>query len=123
MIQRIKDLIEQSKMTNAEFSEYIGVNKASLSHVLSGRNKPSLDFVMKILEAFPSIHSDWLLFGKDNQKPSTADAQVETPVSEVNTPVDVAGKLEEKKAWNDDEIEQVILVYSGNRYRVLDKYK
>jgi DNA-binding XRE family transcriptional regulator len=53
MIDRIKSVIQQSEMTNGEFASHIGINKASLSHVLSGRNKPSLDFVMKVLESFP----------------------------------------------------------------------
>ena len=51
-------------MTSTQFADEIGVQRSSLSHILSGRNNPSLDFVTKILLRFPEIHSDWMLFGK-----------------------------------------------------------
>lgn len=42
----------------------IGVQRSSISHILSGRNRPSLDFVQKILKVFPDIRSEWLVMGK-----------------------------------------------------------
>ncbi|MDP4223940.1 MAG: helix-turn-helix transcriptional regulator, partial [Bacteroidota bacterium] len=42
----------------------IGVQPSGISHILSGRNKPSLDFVLKMLERYPFISTEWLLFGK-----------------------------------------------------------
>jgi len=64
MIQRISQLIKSKKITASQFADEIGVQRSSVSHVLSGRNKPSLDFVTKILLAYPDINSDWLLSGK-----------------------------------------------------------
>jgi len=63
MVGRIKNIIKESGLSNGEFADKIGVNRASLSHILSGRNKPSLDFVLKLLGAINSVSSDWLLFG------------------------------------------------------------
>lgn len=54
------------KISSSQFADEIGVQRSSVSHVLSGRNKPSLDFVTKILAAYPDINSDWLLSGKGN---------------------------------------------------------
>ena len=51
-------------MSASQFADEIGVQRSSVSHVLSGRNKPSLDFIIKIVAAFPEINSDWLLSGK-----------------------------------------------------------
>jgi transcriptional regulator with XRE-family HTH domain len=50
--------------TSAQLAEEIGVQPSGISHILSGRNNPSLDFVLKMLEKYPFISTDWFLFGK-----------------------------------------------------------
>lgn len=64
MEKRISKIIEYKKLNSSQFAEEIGVQRSSISHILSGRNKPSLDLVLKILERFPEIEQNWLLFGK-----------------------------------------------------------
>lgn len=61
---RITKVIEYSEMTPAEFAEEIGVQRSSISHIISGRNKPSLDFITKIKTAFPKFEWDWLINGE-----------------------------------------------------------
>jgi transcriptional regulator with XRE-family HTH domain len=63
MIERIKTLISVKNLTSAQFAAEIGVQRSGISHILSGRNKPSLDFILKILEHYPSINESWLLKG------------------------------------------------------------
>ena len=63
MIDRIKKLLEKDQLSPSQFADEINIQRSSLSHVLSGRNKPSLDFVMKIKQRFPEINLDWLIFG------------------------------------------------------------
>ncbi|GGX28168.1 transcriptional regulator [Aquimarina muelleri] len=48
----------------SSFADYMGVGRSSISHILSGRNKPSLDFVMKITEAYTDVDLKWLLYGE-----------------------------------------------------------
>lgn len=64
MKERILLLIKAKNYTAAQFADEIGVQKSGVSHILSGRNNPSLDFVQKILTRFPEISNEWLLFGK-----------------------------------------------------------
>ncbi len=66
MKHRIEYLIEELQMTNAKFAEEINVPKSIISHILTGRNKPSLEFITKILTKFKNINPEWLLFGKGN---------------------------------------------------------
>jgi transcriptional regulator with XRE-family HTH domain len=66
MTERINKLLKYSKMSASQFADKVGVQRSSISHVLSGRNKPSLDFVTKILESFSEINPDWLLRGEGN---------------------------------------------------------
>ena len=65
LIERIRKVIDDSDLSSAAFADKIGVQRSSISHILSGRNRPSLDFILKVLHAFPTLHSDWLLLGKE----------------------------------------------------------
>lgn len=64
MKDRIITLIKAKNFTAAQFADEIGVQKSGISHILSGRNNPSLDFVQKILLRFPEVNIEWLVFGK-----------------------------------------------------------
>jgi transcriptional regulator with XRE-family HTH domain len=63
MNERIKKLMETKNLSSTQFSDEIGIQRSSLSHILSGRNNPSLDFMLKIKSRFPEINLDWLLLG------------------------------------------------------------
>lgn len=65
-IKRLEILMEHFGMNASSFADKIGVQRSSISHLLSGRNKPSLDFVMKILDIFPEVNLYWILNGKGN---------------------------------------------------------
>ena len=64
MLDRISQLLKGKKISASQFADAIGVQRSSVSHVLSGRNKPSLDFATKIIITYPEINADWLLSGK-----------------------------------------------------------
>ncbi|MDD4515715.1 helix-turn-helix transcriptional regulator [Massilibacteroides sp.] len=64
MKERILQVMENEGLTPSKFAETIGIQRSAMSHIISGRNNPSLDVLMKILETFNYIDSDWLLFGK-----------------------------------------------------------
>lgn len=63
MEKRITDIMEYYGLSSAQFADKIGVQRSSISHILSGRNKPSYDFLQKISAAFPNIDANWLLNG------------------------------------------------------------
>ena len=62
--KRLQKIITYYDENASSFAEKIGVQRSSISHVLSGRNKPSLDFVMKVLKAYPEVNIYWLINGK-----------------------------------------------------------
>jgi len=66
MKERISEFLKRENKSSALFAEEIGVQPSGISHILSGRNRPSLDFVLKMLETYPYININWLLFGKGN---------------------------------------------------------
>lgn len=63
---RLQKILEYYDISAAAFADEIDVGRSSISHILSGRNKPSLDFVLKILKAYPEVELYWLLNGKGN---------------------------------------------------------
>jgi transcriptional regulator with XRE-family HTH domain len=60
--------MESEGLSPSKFAETIGIQRSAMSHIISGRNNPSLDVLMKILETFPYVDSDWLLFGKGEMR-------------------------------------------------------
>ena len=68
-ISRLNEIMVNNNLNSASFAEQIGVQRSSVSHVMSKRNKPSLDFILKIVNSFEEVTLDWLLF-KNSLKPS-----------------------------------------------------
>ncbi|MBR4198263.1 MAG: helix-turn-helix transcriptional regulator [Bacteroidales bacterium] len=64
MIDRINLIMRAKNITASQFADEINIQRSGMSHIMSGRNKPSLDFVMRVLNRYPEIDTNWLLFGK-----------------------------------------------------------
>lgn len=64
MTERILSIIKYFNLSPSDFAEEIGVQRSSISHLISGRNKPSLEFIQKILYRFSEINPEWILNGK-----------------------------------------------------------
>ena len=63
-IKRLEIILDYYSLNASAFADKIGVQRSSLSHLLSGRNKPSLDFILKIMDVFPDVDLYWILNGK-----------------------------------------------------------
>jgi transcriptional regulator with XRE-family HTH domain len=64
MKDRILEFLRAENKSSAQFAEEIGVQPSGISHILSGRNNPSLDFILKMLDRYKFLSTEWLLFGK-----------------------------------------------------------
>ena len=85
---RLEIILKHYGLSASVFAEKISVQRSSISHILSGRNKPSLDFIDKVFQVFPEIDLVWLLSGKGNlhnttplDQPGAAKPLVETQPS------------------------------------------
>lgn len=65
---RIRMIIESHRLTAGAFADKIGVQRSNVSHVLSGRNKPSFEFLEKVLLAFPKVSALWLVTGRQERE-------------------------------------------------------
>jgi transcriptional regulator with XRE-family HTH domain len=66
MKERIIEFLKAENKSSAQMAQEMGVQPSGISHILSGRNNPSLDFVMKMLDKYRQLSTEWLMFGKGN---------------------------------------------------------
>lgn len=138
MKDRIAHIIRAKNLTAAEFAIRLGIQPSNISHLLSGRNNPSLDFVRKLKETFPEYNLDWIIFGSGPMTvsepflapTSVTDAQVmEEREEEINfdSPDESSFGSEEQAAPMSGQPlpslhsgwKKLILVYEDNTFEVL----
>ena len=107
MVDRINLILKAKNLTSRQFAEEIGIQPSGMSHILSGRNRPSLDFVMKVVTRYPEIDIKWLTLGEGEMYVSpysmpvvhnAAASQSTQEVSRVTMPAPVATERTETKA-------------------------
>ena len=138
MKDRIAHIIRAKNLTAAEFALRLGIQPSNVSHLLAGRNNPSLEFVKKLKETFPEYNLDWIVLGKGpmtvsepflNQQASTSP--VPQPIEEKNL-VDnfLEGPLiapentphvhhDESMNVLKSDLKRIIVVYADNSFEVL----
>ncbi|MEK6492745.1 helix-turn-helix transcriptional regulator [Myroides odoratimimus] len=104
-VNRLEFILHNYDYSASSFADKIGVQRSSLSHLLSGRNKPSLDFILKINEAFPELSLEWLIKGTGNylekDNTTTITKIIQTPPS---TPMTSPYSTDLFSAEKEDEI-------------------
>jgi DNA-binding XRE family transcriptional regulator len=139
-IQRLEIILDYYSLNASSFADKIGVQRSSMSHLLSGRNKPSLDFILKIIDIFPDVDLYWILNGTgvfpknseiiENLNQNTAVPNLNTP-----TPIDLFSQIPvslesnitlpkskqiEASAENEnnDEIERIVFFYKNGSFKI-----
>jgi DNA-binding XRE family transcriptional regulator len=86
MVERIRQILQTRQLSPTQFADALGLARPIISHVLSGRNKPSLEVVQKIIAAFPEISLQWLLSGQGPMLASAASPAPAAPETAVVPP-------------------------------------
>jgi transcriptional regulator with XRE-family HTH domain len=94
MEERLKELLAQERLTPARFAELVGVQRSSVSHIISGRNKPSLDFLQKTLSTLGHISPDWLISGTGPYKRTDVSSKTPDPPQTAKRTINQEGRLE-----------------------------
>ena len=116
-IKRLEIILDYYSLNASSFADKIGVQRSSLSHLLSGRNKPSLDFILKILEVFPDIDLYWILNGKGTFPKNTV------AFSKTETPIEIEVKQNDTPLPNYDVIPEDLFSEIKNQNPILDNKK
>tara|TARA_B100002051_G_C16384390_1_gene462091 strand:+ start:12 stop:383 length:372 start_codon:yes stop_codon:yes gene_type:complete len=117
ILNRIKKIITDNNLSNSEFAEKIGIPKSSVTHLLSERNKPSLDVIIKISETFDDISTDYLIFGYESDKELTSE-----PLNNLFDDLDKETSKDSVKDSN-NTIKSIILIYENNKFEQIDKIR
>lgn len=113
--KRLQKVIDFYGESASSFAEKIGVQRSSISHILSGRNKPSLDFVLKVLSSFPEVELYWLMNGKGV---FPAETKTEKKVSDnvvLEKPIDI--KTTHIPNSNNKSIERIVIFYKDGSFQ------
>jgi transcriptional regulator with XRE-family HTH domain len=125
--ERLKIIMKTHRLTAASFADKVGVQRSGVSHIMSGRNKPSLDFIQKTLNAFPRVNGDWLVTGRNIQPKDSSDEnenEIKESISDHTTNVtnnkdtSVTNKESTNVTHKQRKIEKVILFYSDGTYDI-----
>ena len=93
MEQRLQLFLQMEQLSQSQFADKMGIQRSGVTHLLSGRNKPSFEFITRMLQAFPSLNAEWLILGKGKpykdasgapETDSRTVSEPETPVSEAD---------------------------------------
>jgi transcriptional regulator with XRE-family HTH domain len=132
MKDRILKIITHLGLTATRFADEIGVQRSGISHILSGRNQPSYDFIVKMMKRFPEINLEWLILGKGTMLKSgkieetSLKADLFTAVEEekmsqsagkpvLNPPVENAGTVSD--VTNVNLMQQIVIFYSDGSFK------
>ena len=109
---RLQKIIDFHDETASSFAEKIGVQRSSISHILSGRNKPSLDFVMKVLHTYPDVELYWLLNGKGN-----FPKNIRKDITKIISDDTSNEKIAQVDTNLDQGIEKIVIFYTDGTFK------
>lgn len=118
--KRLQKVMDFYSETASSFAEKIGVQRSSISHILSGRNKPSLDFVLKVLSVFPEVELYWLLNGK-GEFPSISKSDIVQPSPTRQISESVLPKEMTVAKSKDKSIERIVIFYTDGTFKSFEE--
>ena len=116
--ERLHLVLKMHNLTPSAFADKIGVQRSNVSHVLSGRNKPSLDFLEKILIHFPRVNAPWLITGAvvEGKLDSTVSYQNDKQ-EDMNTRKELKTEEGELEIDQSKEIERIVVFYADATFK------
>jgi transcriptional regulator with XRE-family HTH domain len=101
IIERIEEVRNHHQLSAAAFASKIGVQRSAMSHILSGRNKPSLEFLMKIYEAFDEVALEWLIVGTHSTRPKKEEEDIFHTIDQsIEKPQSTLKEVSPEALWN-----------------------
>ncbi len=103
------------QLSPSSFADKIKVQRSSISHLLSGRNKPSLDFVLKVIKEFSDVELYWLINGKGDF-PSLSSTPIKT-TSDIQKKKEVKSLENLKSVQKEKSIERIVMFYTDGTFK------
>lgn len=121
MNTRILQFLRAENLSQAQFSDVLGIQRSGLTHIISGRNKPGFDFIEKMLRSYPALNAEWLITGRGKMYKESKDdlfAPVEPPME---PPVEESPSILETDNYEQlpkvtKQVEKIIVYYTDHTY-------
>jgi transcriptional regulator with XRE-family HTH domain len=126
-IKRLEIILDYYNLSASAFADKINVQRSSLSHLLSGRNKPSLDFIIKVIEVFPEVDLYWILNGKGTFPKSEKNFSIQSTKQEVTSDETNTSDLfstdqtNSKQPFINNEIEKKSINLSNSEVKTIER--
>lgn len=118
---RIKLIMKSGNLSASDFAEKIDVKRSNLSHILSGRNKPSLDFLAKVIESYPKVNASWLITGEAREESPIESSEKEVRTIDREVPSVQSSPDPSKVERNTDKaIKSILLIYEDGTFDRLE---
>ena len=132
---RIAHIIRAKNLTATQFAEMMQIQPSNVSHLLSGRNKPSLDFLIKLKDVFPEYSFDWIILGKKpitlSERPQNVKEELHnnasSPMGEFAKIRGESGVISQKSGVNtitetkieqSKQVKQIVYIYDDNTFEI-----
>lgn len=119
--ERLQKFMENEKVTAAKLADTLGVQPSAISHILSGRNKPSFDFIQKLTSKFPRFNIEWLITGKGNMYKAAIQQSLFDSVTNTHINTDPPKKIIETYQDDPPNIQKVTNVNTRQQGRTVKK--
>lgn len=124
IVKRLEIILDYYGISSAAFADKISVQRSSISHLLSGRNKPSLEFVLKIVQAFPEVDLYWLLDGKGKFPTNYQETLFETNAPDPKEKIEIpAQKVAAPIPKETKSIQRIVILYSDGSFETYQENK
>lgn len=90
MDQRLQQFLMAENISQSQFADKLGVARASVSHILSGRNKPGFDFIENLSRAYPTVNLEWVITGKGKMYKEMQKSAIEKAPTSSTAPAPAA---------------------------------
>lgn len=120
---RIIQFLSKEGLSPSQFAEILGIQRSSISHILSGRNKPSYDFFSKLINSYPNINLEWFFNGEGNCYKDIHNSEI--PFNEYNniTEHEITPPKDTEESpivTNVKQVKRVLLMFTDGTFEVYD---
>jgi len=106
-LERLLKVQKYYGLSATALADKIGVQRSGISHLLSGRNKPSLDFVLKLTSIFPEVNLQWLLKGEGNFPTEQNSNTISNPITKQHSSPSLT-------------IDKIVIFYDNGSFKVFE---
>lgn len=119
MNTRLQKFLAAENISQSQFADTLGVARASISHILAGRNRPGYDFLESLMQHYPALSIEWLMTGKGKMYKTATEPRLDFPEDLPDFQDDMPADEPRKPTQAAKKIKKLVLFYDDGTYEEL----